>query len=68
MLADLAVTGEPELLVGRQGTVEQESGGHRIGALWVSLDGPAAQTRDEVKRTGAARLAPERFAISGPCP
>jgi hypothetical protein len=58
VLADLAVTGEPELLVGRQGTVEQESGGHRAGALRVSLDGPAAQTRDEVKRTGAARSAP----------
>jgi len=57
VLADLAVTGEPELLVGRQGTVEQESGGHRAGALRVSLDGPAAQTRDEVKRTGAARSA-----------
>jgi hypothetical protein len=58
VLAHLAVTGEPELLVGRQGTVEQESGGHRAGALRVSLDGPAAQTRDEVKRTGAARSAP----------
>src|SRR5215472_19175824 len=58
VLADLAVTDEPELLVGRQGTVEQESGGHRVGALRVSLDGPAAQTRDEVKRTGAARSAP----------
>src|SRR5207248_5914174 len=45
-------------LVGRQGTVEQESGGHRADALPVSLDGPAAQTRDEVKRTGAARSAP----------
>src|SRR5512146_196684 len=43
VLADLAVTGEPELLVGRQGTVDQESGGHRAGALRVSLDGPAAQ-------------------------
>src|SRR5262249_57610564 len=58
VLADLAVTGEPELLVARQGTVEQESGGHRVGALRVSLDGPAAQTRDEVRRTGAAPPAP----------
>ena len=55
MLADLAVTNEPELLIGRQGTVEEESGGHRVGALGVSLDGPAAQTRDEIERTGERR-------------
>src|SRR5215475_12940549 len=55
VLADLAVTNEPELLVSRQGTVEEESGRHGVGALRVSLDGPAAQTRDEIERTGERR-------------
>src|SRR6516164_9813630 len=55
VLADLAVTDEPELLVGRQGTVEEEAGGHRTGVLRVSLDSPAAQGRDEIERTGEGR-------------
>src|SRR5215472_6566596 len=55
VLADLAVTDEPELLIGRQGAVEQEAGGHRVGALRVALDGPPAQTRDEIERTGERR-------------
>src|SRR5580658_8959927 len=55
MLADLAVTGEPELLVGRQGAVEEEAGGHRAGGFRVSLDTPPAQARDEIERAGQRR-------------
>src|SRR5205823_6037705 len=55
VLADLAVTGEPELLVGRQGAVEEEPGGHRPGVLGVSLDGAPAQACDEIERTGERR-------------
>src|SRR5215475_1023560 len=55
VLADLAVPDEPELLIGRQRAVEQEPGGHRTGVLRVSLDGPPAQPRDEIKRTGERR-------------
>src|SRR5262249_54154519 len=43
------------LLVGRQGTVEQEAGGHRAGVLRVSLDGPPTEARDEIEGTGERR-------------
>jgi SAM-dependent methyltransferase len=52
VLADLTVTGEPELLVGRQSAVVEEAGGHRPGGLGVSLDRPPAQARDEIERAG----------------
>jgi hypothetical protein len=53
--AGLAVTGEPKLLVGRQGTVVEEARGHRAGRLRVSLDSPPALARDEIDGTGERR-------------
>lgn len=55
VLADFAVTGEPEFLVGRQSAVVEEAGGHRAGGLRVSLDSSPAQARDEINRPGERR-------------
>lgn len=64
VLADLTVTDELELLAGRQGAVVKESGGHRAGVLRVSLNGPAAQARDEIERTGELDLAAPKAGLS----
>src|SRR6059058_2408576 len=46
VLADLAVADEPEFLVGGERAVEQKAGGNRVRVFGVSLDPPAAQSRD----------------------
>src|SRR5262245_3046492 len=64
VLADLPVEFEPELLVGRQRTVEEEAGGHGAGVLGVALDGSAAEA-------GFSSTAPVRAAVATPwlrCP
>jgi hypothetical protein len=52
VLADLAVANEPELLVGRKRTVEEEACGHRTSVLRVSLHGSPTKARNEIQRTG----------------
>src|SRR5919204_6092278 len=66
VLAEHAVTGEPELLIGGQSAVVEEAGGHRVGGLWVSLDSSPAQSGDEIEgtceRRGGHALAPVTLA------
>ena len=66
VLADLAVAGEPELLVGRQGAVEEETCGNCVSAFWVALDGAAAEARDEVEGAGE-RGCGYALSAGGPC-
>ena len=44
------VTAEPEVLIGRQRPVVQETGGHRVGGLGIAFHGPPAERRDQVQR------------------
>ena len=44
VLADLAVADEPELLVGRQGAVEEETGSNRTRGFGIALYLAAAET------------------------
>jgi hypothetical protein len=46
VLADLAVTDESKLLVGRQGAVEQEAGRNRTRGFGISLYIAAAEACD----------------------
>jgi hypothetical protein len=55
VFTDLPVPDEPEFHVRRHRTVEEEARGHRSGVLRVSLDGPSAQARDQIDRTGERR-------------
>src|SRR4051812_28132964 len=50
MFADLAVADESELLVGRQGAVEQEAGGNRTRGFGIALYLAAAETCDQLER------------------
>src|SRR5262245_55242665 len=52
VLADLAIPFEPELLVGGQRPVDEESGGYRRGVLGVALDGSPTRLGDQLDRTG----------------
>src|SRR5207253_8341739 len=66
VLADLAVADESQLLVGRQGAVEEEAGGNRTCVLEIALYVAAAETCDQIERPGERRrgdaLAPVPFA------
>ena len=51
VLADLAVADESEAFVGRESAVIEEAGRNRARILWIALDPPAAEIRDEIERT-----------------
>ena len=55
MLADLAMTREPETLIGRQRTVVEEAGRHRTSVLGVALYRAPAQPGDQIERTHQRR-------------
>src|SRR6266542_268741 len=55
VLADLAVADESQLLVGRQGAVEEEAGGNRTCVLGIALYVAAAETCDQFERPGERR-------------
>src|SRR6266540_169270 len=55
VLADLAVADESQLLVGRQGAVEEEAGRNRTRVLGIALYVAAAETRDQLERPGERR-------------
>src|SRR5437588_7952730 len=55
MLADLAVADESQLLVGRQGAVEEETGRNRTRVLRITLDRAAAGACDQIERSGERR-------------
>jgi hypothetical protein len=69
VLADLAVADEAQLLVGRQGTVEEEAGRNRTRGLGISLYLAAAETSDRIERPFERRrrdaLAPVPLADEG---
>src|SRR6476469_4100886 len=48
VLADLAVADESQLLVGRQGAVEEEARRHRTRGFGVPIDPAAAETCDQI--------------------
>ena len=54
VLADLAVAGEPLLLVGRERPVEKEPGRHRGRVLRVALDPASAEAGDQGQRARQA--------------
>src|SRR5262249_46263904 len=66
VLADLAVADEAQLLVGRQGSVEEEAGRDRTRGFGIALHLAAAETCDQVERPFEPRrgdaLAPVPFA------
>src|SRR5438477_9586554 len=64
MLADLAVAGEPELLVGRQSAVEEKAGRNRGGVLRVALDRSPTQAGDQIKRTRERRTGDTLAAVA----
>ncbi len=51
MLPDHPIPGESETLVGREGTVEQESCRNRTGRFGISLDDSTPETRDQIEGT-----------------
>src|SRR4029450_9268428 len=55
MLADLAVEDESQLLVGGQGTVEEEAGRNQTRVLRIALYLAAAETCDQFERPGERR-------------
>src|SRR5262245_32778501 len=55
VLADLAVADESQLLVGRQGAVEEEAGRNRARVLRVALDAAAAEACDQIQRSAERR-------------
>src|SRR5213593_1839042 len=55
VLADPAVADESQLLVGRQGAVEEEAGGNRTRVLGIALYVAAAETCDQLERAGERR-------------
>src|SRR4029450_9957591 len=55
MLADLAVADESQLLVGRQGAVEEEAGRNRTRVLGIALYVAAAERCDQLERPGERR-------------
>src|SRR5215217_6574985 len=50
VLAELAVADESELLVGRQGAVEEEAGRNRTSGVGIPLYLAAAETCDQIER------------------
>jgi hypothetical protein len=56
VLADLAVADESQLLVGRQGTVEEEASRNRTRVLGIALYLAAAERGDQIERPGERRL------------
>src|SRR3954453_15013044 len=50
VLADLAVADEPELLVGRQGAVEEEPGSDRTPGFGIAPGLRAAEMGDQIER------------------
>lgn len=57
MLADLAVAGESQLFVGRQGAVEEEAGRNRTRVLGIALYVATAETGDQFERPTSAAVA-----------
>src|SRR5438094_2330016 len=55
VLADLAVADESQLLVGRQGAVEEEAGRNRTRVLGIALYVAAAETCDQLESPGERR-------------
>src|SRR6266540_1144106 len=55
VLADLAVADESQLLVGRQGAVEEEAGRNRTRVLGIALYVAAAETCDQFESPGERR-------------
>src|SRR5512133_1692730 len=55
VLADLAVPDESQLLVGRQGAVEEEAGRNGTRVLGIALYLAAAETCDQLERPGERR-------------
>src|SRR5215510_1214894 len=55
MLADLAVADESQLLVGRQGAVEEEAGRNRTRVLRVALYVAAAEVCNQIQRSAERR-------------
>ena len=66
MLADLAIANEAQLLVGGQGPVEEEAGGHGAGVLRVALDRPAA-LECLMRSSAPASAAVATPGVCGPC-